>query len=213
MSPIRKRDDFRSTHINSWEDVVTEELAHDMAEVDYQNLPDRGKPIKIWRTEVDPSKDLAFSRLKNAGVKPAWMELDQEIAQRTEQLEARLASVERLLRNEIALTNSPSPRSSVESRSLVGRIRRWFRQDFSDEAEPRPTMTSVLTIRDRERSRFLELAAELDKKINDFHNSLPANAQHLQKLRWLPDRAKRVFDERIALSEWWEWAHQESDVE
>lgn len=86
MSPIRKTDDFRAVEIESWDDYVQEEIAGMQARGELDNLPLQGKPIKIWRTDVNPEYDLAFSRLKNAGVMPMWMELDKEIGERTEAL-------------------------------------------------------------------------------------------------------------------------------
>ncbi|MCA9833718.1 MAG: DUF1992 domain-containing protein [Thermomicrobiales bacterium] len=204
MSPIRKRDDFRAEQIDSWDDYVRDELLQDMQENDYLNLPDRGKPIKIWKTDLDPDKDLAFSRLKNAGIKPEWMELDHEIGELTTEIWEKLDIVEHQLRTRVAEACAPDKMVARESESLWQRFRNWFRQDYSHGQEPRPTLTTIMAEREWERKRFLELAAHLDKKISTYHDSLPAGAQHLQRLRWLPDRAGRVFDERITLTDWWE---------
>lgn len=203
MSPIRKSDDFRTTEINSWDEFVQEQLLEDMAEVDYTDLPDRGKPIKIWRTDVDPDKDLAFSRLKNAGVKPAWMELDQEIGLLTEQLWALLERIEQRIRADIERMNTISTDESLPL-TWHERWRRWFRQDYREDPEPSPTVTSIAAYRERERRRFLEHAALLDKRIVEFHDSLPQGAQHLQRLRWLPNRAERIFDEHIDTAALWD---------
>ncbi|MCO5215602.1 MAG: DUF1992 domain-containing protein [Thermomicrobiales bacterium] len=202
MSPIRKSDDFRTTEINSWDEFIQEQLLEDMAEVDYTDLPDRGKPIKIWRTDVDPDKDLAFSRLKNAGVKPTWMELDQEIGQLTEQLWTLLERVEQQLRTDIERMNTASTDAEPPV-TWRERWRGWFRQDYREESSSSPTVTSIAAYRERERRRFLEHAALLDKRIVEFHDSLPQGAQHLQRLRWLPARAERVFDDRIDLNGLW----------
>lgn len=206
MSPIRKSDDYRVTEIDSWEEYVREEEAGLEARGELKNLPGAGKPIKIWKTELNPENDLAFSRLKNAGIKPLWMELDQEIGKHTEELWARLDAVERSIHALLEQLRTPAV-VEPEEQIPQGRWQRfigWFRTDFREEDTPAPTITFVMAERDRERTRFLTLAAELDKKINEYHNSLPTGAEHLQRLRWLPERAARVFDERISLSEWWE---------
>lgn len=204
MSPIRKKDDFRSEQIDSWDDYVRDELLQDMQENDYLNLPDRGKPIKIWKTDVDPDKDLAFSRLKNAGIKPEWMELDHEIGELTERIWARLDEVELRLKAEVARTHMSDEIAQRQPDSVWERFQQWFRQDYTRQPKPAPTLTSIMAEREWERKRFLEMAAQLDKRISTYHDSLPAGAQHLQRLRWLPDRAARIFDERITLTEWWE---------
>lgn len=206
MSPIRKSDDYRATEIKSWEEYIQDEEAGMAARGELENLPGAGKPINIWKTDVNPEYDLAFSRLKNAGVKPLWMELDQEISRRTEELWARLDAIERTIQSLLEQLKTPGfPEPEAESNlGFIQRFRQWFRADFSDDAPPPPTISTIMELRDRERTRFLELAAELDKKIDEYHTSLPKGGEHLQRLRWLPERAGRVFDERITLAEWWE---------
>lgn len=206
MSPIRKSDDYRATEIKSWEEYVQDEEAGMAARGELENLPGSGKPIKIWKTDVSPEHDLAFSRLKNAGVKPLWMELDQEIGKRTDELWTRLDAVERTIRSRLAQLQVPESSAPVEPTpvGLVQRFKLWFRADFREEPALPPTITSIMEERDRERTKFLDLAVELDKKISTYHDSLPKGGEHLQRLRWLPERATRVFDERIALADWWE---------
>jgi hypothetical protein len=204
MSPIRKADDFRAVEIESWDDYVQEEIAGMQARGELDNLPLQGKPIKIWRTDVNPEFDLAFSRLKNAGVMPMWMELDKEIGERTQALWARLDAVEAEIRAMVRLLQSPQSPPEEAPQTFLQRLVRWFHTDFSDDAPPPPTMTSIMARRERERNAFLEQAAELDKRIVTYHGSLPKGAEHLQRLRWLPSRAATLFDSRITLAEWWE---------
>jgi len=210
MSPIRKVDDFRSVEIDSWDEFIQEEIVGMHARGEMDNLPDRGKPIKIWKTDVNPEYDLAFSRLKNAGVMPLWMELDQEIGRLTEELWARLDAVENGIRSLLEQLKSPREPETDVPQGLWARWKTWFRTDFSDDGPPAPTMTTIMATRERERRKFLELAAELDKKIASYHDSLPKGGEHLQRLRWLPDRAARTFDDRIALSAWWESMNDDS---
>lgn len=210
MSPIRKVDDYRSVEIDSWDEFIEEEIIGMKVRGELDNLPDQGKPIKIWKTDVNPEYDLAFSRLKNAGVLPLWMELDQEIGKLTKNLWARLDAVETRLRELLAQLAAPTPAEEPEvQHSLWQRMVMWFREDFSDPGPPPPTMTAIMANRERERTKFIELAAELDKKISTYNDSLPKGGEHLQRLRWLPERAAREFDERIALSDWWEEARTE----
>lgn len=210
MSPIRKTDDFRSVEIGSWDEYIQDEIAEMDARGEFENLPDRGKPIKIWQTDVNPEHDLAFSRLKNAGVKPLWMELDQEIGSITEALWVRLDEVEARIRDLIGQLSFTLAQEPDVDLSLWQRLTAWFRQDYSDNAPPPPSITEIMAIRERERARFLEMAMDLDKKISSYNNSLPKGGENLQRLRWLPERAARVFEERIALTDLWEEVRGES---
>ena len=204
MSPIRKTDDFRSVEIDSWDEYVQDEIAGMQARGEFENLPDQGKPIKIWKTDVNPDYDLAFSRLKNAGVVPLWMELDRDIGRLTEELWTRLDRIEQLLRGMLSQLQTPTDPEPEEPRSWWERFRRWFRIETSANEPPLPTVTTIMATRERERKRFLEVVAELDKKISSYNDSLPKGGENLQRLRWIPSRAEKVFDERIALSDWWE---------
>lgn len=207
MSPIRKEGDFRSVEIESWDKYVQEEIAEGIARGDYDNLPHAGKPIKIWQTDINPEYDLAFSRLKNAGVMPMWMELDKEIGDLQAALWSRLDATEALIRRLVAQMKAPDAASDESPpATLWDRIRRWFGGGFGEEEPQRPTATSIMATREIERERFLVQAAELDKKIVSYHDCLPRGGEHLQRLRWLPSRAERVFDDRINLSKWWEEA-------
>lgn len=204
MSPVRKDEDFRSVEISSWDGDAQEEIIDMQSRGELEDLPDKGKPITIWKTDINPAYDLAFSRLKNAGVMPLWMELDQEIGRRTEEVWKRLDWVDAELHKLVRLLQQDSaPGPDVPSKWWQ-RLRNWFRTDFSDDGPPPPTITSIIAARERERQQFLQRAAEFDKRILTYHDSLPKGAEHLQRLRWLPDRAERIFDERLALTDWWE---------
>ena len=209
MSPVRKTADYRSVEIDSWDEFIQDEIAGLYERGEMDDLPDKGKPIKIWTTDVNPEYDLAFSRLKNAGVKPLWMELDQEIGERTREIWARLDAVENSLRGLIGQLKSPAPAPPIVQQAVLQRLTSWFRIDVSDNAPPPPSISTIMSSRDRERTGFLELAAELDEKISTYHDSLPKGGEHLQRLRWLPGRAERIFDDRIVLTDWWEEARAE----
>lgn len=204
MSPIRKVDDLRAVEIESWDEFVHEELAESMARGDFDDLPHAGKPIKIWQTDVNPEYDLAFSRLKNAGVMPVWMELDKDVGQREAELRRRLDTTEAVIREMLMQLRKPVEAMPKPQGNLWQRFLGWFRQGFPEDDPAPPSITSIMATRERERRKFLEMAAELDKKIVTYHDSLPKGGEHLQRLRWLPDRAARVFDDRIALTSWWD---------
>ncbi len=205
MSPIRHEDDFQRREIDDWDEYVQEQLEESISKGELENLPDKGKPIKIWRTELNPEYDLAFSRLKNAGVLPVWMELDAEISRLADEMDSFLersrAFLEEQLQELRARQAVPdaSPASAVPWWRFWLRLAAWWRTDLR-EGDDVPSVRSIgglIVQRDRMRRQYLDRAAALDKKIADYHNSLPRELSHLQRLRWLPERAARVFDEAI----------------
>jgi hypothetical protein len=207
MSPIRHQDDFRRVEIEDWDEWVQGEIQQGMENGEFENLPDKGKPIKIWRTEVNPEYDLVFSRLKNAGVLPAWMELDAEVSRKTQALESFLeASREYLDRNlrelrEAQHADETEAEPTPPRWQFWRRIAAWWRLDLSkNDAPAGPTTVGDLIVeRDRMRQQYIERAAALDKTIVEYHDTLPRELSHLQRLRMLPERAARLFDEHVPI--------------
>jgi hypothetical protein len=207
MSPIRHEDDFRRREINDWDEYVQEEIHGAIGRGEFDNLPDKGKPIKIWRTELNPEHDLAFSRLKNAGVMPAWMELDAEVSRLSRELESFLDRSRSWLEGELErFRETVNVGVEVDTHDpgipwwqFWRRIAAWWRFDLNETKEPAPvaSVRDLVLYRDRMRGQYLERAAVLDKKIAEYHNALPRELSHLQQLRMLPERAGRIFDERI----------------
>ena len=205
MSPIRHEDDFRRREIEDWDEYVLEQIEEGIARGEFEDLPDKGQPIRIWRTELNPEYDLAFSRLKNAGVMPLWMELDAEVARHSREMEIfldrsrgyLLAQVREL--RERQRHGDEDPALGLAWWQVWRRLKAWWRLDLSDE-EAAPELLSIgdlIVQRDRMRNQFLDRAAALDKRIAEYHIALPRELSHLQRLRWLPERAARVFDEAV----------------
>jgi hypothetical protein len=210
MSPIRHEDDFRRVEIDDWDEWIEGEIQKAQERGEFEGLPLQGKPIEIYRTDVNPEFDLAFSRLKNAGIMPAWMELDAEVLRGTEELagfldraasylEAQRAELERHLTEP-----EPEPVATVAyPRWQVWRpLLEWFRfqdEETEDQHGPR-SIGELIQLRDHMRAQYLERAAAVDKRIVEYHNALPRELSNLQRLRLLPERAARRFDERIPVS-------------
>lgn len=210
MSPIRHEDDFRRVEIDDWDEWVEGEIQKAQERGEFETLPLQGKPIEIYRTDVNPEYDLAFSRLKNAGIMPAWMELDAEVRRLTEELAGCLdraaaylaeqrAELERSLAGPAPGPDAPSHRPRWQFwRALFESLR------FPDEAPETPhgsrSIGDLIQLRDRMRAQYLQRAAELDKRIVEYHNALPRELSNLQRLRILPERAAKRFDERIPVS-------------
>jgi hypothetical protein len=208
MSPIRRDGDFQRTQIDDWDSWIGEEIRKAQERGEFNNLPGQGKPLEIYRTDVNPEYDLAFSRLKNAGVMPAWMELDREVRRLSDELDAfldrsiaylaeqRTQVLRHLQRESEPRMPEPSP---IYPRWQVWRpLLEWFRMPPAEpETDTGPaTPADLIRLRDHMRAQYLERAARLDKRIADYHNALPRNLSNLQRLRMLPDRAAKRFDER-----------------
>lgn len=205
MSPIRHEDDFRRREIEDWDEYIQEQIEESIARGEFEDLPDKGKPIRIWRTEVNPEYDLAFSRLKNAGVMPLWMELDAEVARHSREMEVFLDRSRSYLLGQLRdlrqqqRRDREEPRQEVQWWQFWRRLKAWWRLDLS-EGNAAPEYLSIgdlIVQRDRMRNQFLDRAAALDKRIAEYHNALPRELSHLQRLRWLPERAARVFDDEV----------------
>lgn len=207
MSPIRHEDDFRRVEIDDWDEWIEEQLRESMERGEFDNLPGAGKPLNIHRTDVNPDYDLAFSRLKNAGVKPAWMELEHQVGTLRAELDLFLARSKDWLVSErdAYLASDDQPESVSDERAVVPwwrfwiHLREWFRTDEVVETRytPPASIGELLLLRDHIRRQYLERAAALDKKIAEYHNALPRELSHLQRLRMLPERAARIFDEQV----------------
>lgn len=207
MSPTRKEDDFRSRPIEDWDDWIEKEIQEAMARGEFANLPGHGKPLQIESNPFDPSTDMAYSRLKNAGYAPTWMELDREITADRAGLEEflqRSGTYLADLQSRIAADDAQSSPSGDPSGphpwwAFWRRLRDWL--DFSDhsaQAQSAPlTLAGLEHIRVRMRTRYLERAAELDKKIGIFHAALPPALWHLQRTALPKERAERLFDAHI----------------
>ncbi len=207
MSPVRKQDDLRSRPIEEWDNWIEKEIQEAMERGEFSNLPGQGKPIRIESNPFDPSMDLAYSRLKNAGYAPTWMELDREItAGRAELQEFLQRSGEYLARLRARVTAqevAPGPQEAATPShpwwAFWRALRDWL--DFSDSAPGAPTTSltraDLVHIREHMREQYLERAAELDKKIGTFHAALPTDLWHLQRTALPRERAELLFDSHI----------------
>lgn len=211
MSPIRYEDDYRRKEIDDWDTWIEDEIRGAQERGEFSDLPHQGKPIEIYRTDLNPEYDLAFSRLKNAGVMPAWMELDRDVSRMAEELDAYLERSAAYLVDQRALLMA---RLAAEKTAIAPPVRDyprwqvwrslldWFRDSTAvpDVKEGPASLGDLLTLRQHMRAQYLGRAETLDKKIADYHNALPQGLSHLQRLRMLPNRAARRFDERFPVS-------------
>ena len=201
--PVR-RDGDRIEEIESFDTWVQDRLEEAIARGEFDNLPLKGKPIKIETNPFQPELDMAFSRMKNAGVAPAWIELDREILKMQDVLANWLeATADRLAADaaRIRVLNE-SPAAMVQPTASRWYQRWWPFRLFSDkdatqEVDIDAEWRRWSWQRGNAREQYLERAAQLDAKIALFNGSVPRPLWHLEKLRFLPEKAEMRFDSAI----------------
>jgi hypothetical protein len=77
---------------------------------------------------------------------------------------------------------------------------RWHRfwhgpPERADQDDGPVALEDLRIIRDRMRRQYLQRAAEQDKLIGEFNNTLSRDLWHLERMRLTPERAARKFDE------------------
>lgn len=202
--PLR-RDGDRIEEIESFDEWVHDRLEEAIARGDFDNLPLKGKPITIEGNPYQPELDLAFSRLKNAGMAPAWIELDREIARMQAALDRWLQGTAGRLAGEAArlqaLADAPPDPTPTAGRPWHQRwwpFRLFADLDPAAEAfDPDEAWARWDWQRRNAREQYLERAAQLDARIVLFNNSLARNLWNLEKVRVLPAKAEAKFDTAI----------------
>ena len=202
--PLRREGD-RTEEIESFDEWVHDRLEEAIARGEFDDLPQKGKPIRIESNPFQPELDLAFSRLKNAGMAPAWIELDREIRRMQDALDRWLRGAADRLAAEAAriqrLEDEPVLPAPLEARPWY---RRWwpfrmFAVDGVEAAEVDPAVEWQRWdfARRRDREQYLERSRQLDTKIALFNSSVPRNLWHLEKLRLPEGKAAERFDAAI----------------
>lgn len=193
--PVRHEDDYRRRQITDWDTYIEDAITEAQARGEFDNLPLAGKPIRIQSNPHAPELDFAMSRLRNAGYKPTWMELDEEIKAGQEELQqfldrsAHFASLE-----------FERVQTTVEPESIEPTGRSWWRRLLDGPSQqsvssPGPmTLADVRDIVQRMRAQYLERAATLDKRIGTFNAALSRDLWHLERVRLTQERASAKFD-------------------
>lgn len=199
--PLR-RDGDQIEEIESFDSWVEKTLSDAIARGEFDNLPQKGKPIRIERNPYQPELDLAYSRLKNANMAPAWIELDREVRTMQETLDHWLHAAAGRLAAEAARIQQPEETSAIDlPEPKQAWFQRWwpfrlFAQPAEHDASPDPATEWRRWEYERRmvREQYLKRAAQLDAKILLFNNSVPRDLWHLEKLRFPPVRALERFE-------------------
>lgn len=201
--PIRHSGNERK-EIGNWDQWIEREIvdAHDRGEFDDLQP---GKPFDLSTNALDPSLEFAYSRLKNAGMKPAWMDLDGECHDLRADLDTFLERSSVYLQHQIqAVLSPPEPEPHATDApapsGFWSRAFAWLRMpdtgaDRLVDDGPQDRL-DLIRLRQQMKDQYLERAATLDKRIVAFNNTLSREMMHLERVRMVPDRANRLFEER-----------------
>lgn len=201
--PIRRTGDRRE-EIENWDQWIEREIAEARERGEFDQEPS-GKPFDLSTNSLDPALDFAYSRLKNAGMRPAWMDLDGECHELRSELDAFLERSSIFLQQQIDTILAPPTTSHhdevrPQSATLWSRLVVWLRPpetgaDRVVEDGPRDRL-DLLQMRQQMKAQYLERAAVLDKRIIAFNNTLSREMMHLERVRMVPERANRFFEAR-----------------
>jgi hypothetical protein len=149
---------------------------------------------------------MAFSRMKNAGMAPAWIELDREIRRMHEALDRWLeAAAGRLAAGARRIEQGVEAPQSTRIETRTWHQRWWpFRLFIADEGELNVVDPAVEWRRWRYerrivREQYMERADQIDAKIVLFNNSIPRPLWHLEKARFRVEKATARLDRAVPL--------------
>ncbi|MGN6033723.1 MAG: DnaJ family domain-containing protein [Thermomicrobiales bacterium] len=201
--PIRHSGNERK-EIGNWDQWVEQELVEAHERGDFDDLP-AGKAFDLSTNALDPSLEFAYSRLKNAGMKPAWMDLDGECHDLRADLDDFLERSSVYLQQQIDAVLSPDETAPVariaeHPSGFWARAIAWLRMpetgaDRVSDDSPRDRL-DLIRLRQQMKDQYLERAATLDKRIVAFNNTLSREMMHLERVRIVPERANRLFEAR-----------------
>jgi DnaJ family protein C protein 28 len=84
--------DTRKKPGDTWENHVEQQIREAMERGDFDNLKGTGKPLDLRPYPGDPAQEMADKIVRDAGLAPAWIELEREID------DAQKAAADTLLR-------------------------------------------------------------------------------------------------------------------
>ena len=204
--PVR-HEGTEKVQIESWGSHVDHMIREAQARGDFDRLPGAGKPLNLEENVFAGGQDAAYRMAKSAGAAPLWVDLDKEISQDEAALAAMLERTAAYFTDQVALLNR---RGDEEAQHDDGNqpkethSRRWWHfwtrsPKRHDPAAPRllagiRSISDLEAERQRARGLYLQRAAELDKKIQQFNDERPRNLTWLEKTRLIPRVAAQQFD-------------------
>jgi hypothetical protein len=196
--PSVRRDGDRREVIADWDKWIDDKITEAQERGEFEITNPTGEPVQLEPASLNPDWDLAFSRMKNAGVMPAWMENSGEVERLTAQMQALRERTAAWLAAKLDQYRAWRAAQEALAREQAARPRRWWqlRRPRRESSPPADIMPPAALEADRRRARneYEALAVRRDKAIGRFHDSLPENLWHLQRLRPPISKVVAEFD-------------------
>jgi hypothetical protein len=160
---------------------------------EFDNLSGTGKPQAFDSNPHGADWESGFRVLKNAGMAPAWIEIDKEIRA----LRERMTDLTERTAAFIAENTAPTTPKYTElpaRTSLRTRLARLWDGERSRAAASQPTGWDLDAFRQRARREYLQNAADLDRKLVEYNGALPEGLWWKERSRLPQEQAEREFD-------------------
>jgi DnaJ-like protein len=195
--PSVRRDGDRREIIADWDKWIDDKISEAQERGDFDTTP-ADQPVRLEPASLNPEWDLALSRMKNAGVMPAWMENSRDVEQLSARMRALRERTAAWLAAKLDRYRAWQEAQEALARDQAARPRRWWqrwrpRLAANPPAEIIPP-AALEADRQRARREYEALAIQRDKAIGRFHDSLPESLWHLQRLRPPVSKVVAEFD-------------------
>jgi hypothetical protein len=181
--------------LEAWEAWVEQQIVEAQERGEFDDLPDRGKPLRIEESPFAGGLEVGFGILKNAGIAPYWIELEKEIRRATAALEATLARAAEIANMPATQLLDHDAPEVIRFQRNICRWKRFWTAVFS----PSPTPAERRIGRApsglaRLRKDYLAQAAVLDKLITQYNAAIPRALWRLERSRLSSEAAAASFD-------------------
>ncbi len=133
-TPEPDRDEEEEHSLEEWEDLVEQRIQEAMRRGDFDNLPGKGKPLRLERNPfVDPSVELANHLLASHGFVPQWIEERKLILAEIEEARARLHRAWHWYMRRVEVLNGRDQDDPEVVEERMWTERRW--QEYMSEFE------------------------------------------------------------------------------
>jgi hypothetical protein len=182
--------------IQQRENWLEQQIRDSQERGEFDNLSGSGKPQEFIENPHGADWESGFRVLKNAGVAPFWIEVDKAIRTLHERMAALIERTNAFILDHSA-TDAPAPPAQTQPTGWRGRLSRLWDTGRASRERSAPTTWDLETFRQRARREYLDMAAELDRNIAEFNNSLPEGLWWKERQRLPLDQAASNFDTAV----------------
>jgi hypothetical protein len=180
--------------LETWDSWVDEAIQDARERGDFDNLPGQGQPVTIETNPLAGDNELGYHVLKNNNILPHWMELSKELAQARVDLDTFLSqSAARLTRLRERVCSGPGGDAAPEKATILRRLL-FGTSPAGRDANQSFSLASVEQDRLIMRRQYLQRAANVDKRTQEYNAALSDDLRWLERPRLLPQQAEATFD-------------------